>query len=165
MTQLKEQKKARFTATIISLMVAVIFGVIATFIAHSQTNIEKNVLKILFSVGVGATTLFYAITLSFVVISIVFKYPLGYLFASGAFILGTLLLLILCKVSAWIIAIITVALILVAFLSFFLAYRNKLVLVADNEKPDYKDYKTRVQESANQPVKEEELPEIKSFKE
>ena len=45
-------------------------------------------------------------------------------------------------------------------------YRKNLVLVTDDQKPDYKDWKSREKEKAENPEqkKEEELPEIKSFK-
>ena len=74
------------------------------------------------------------------------------------------ILFILVKMDAWLIVILMAGLSLIAFLSFFLLYRNKLVLVADNEKSDYKDYKTRQAEKEAEKECEEELPEIKAFK-
>jgi hypothetical protein len=67
--------------------------------------------------------------------------------------------------EAWVIVILMAGLSLIAFLSSFLAYRSKLILIADNEMPDYKDYKTRKAEEDAQKKDEEQLPEVKSFKE
>lgn len=166
MTNVKEKKTNRFTANVAVIIVAVVFGVIATFIAHAQSILESGAVKVLLSIGIGLTTSCFALALGYLVIGLVFNYKFAYVVASIGLFFGTLFLLVVCMVKFWAIIIIMVALALVLFLCFFLVYRKKLVLVADNEKPDYKDYKTRKAEEdlvkANQ--KEEELPEIKSFK-
>ena len=165
MKEIKNQKQVRFNAIIISLIAALVVGLIALFVDYSISNIDSKPLKILFSIGVGFTTTCFVIAISFIVISAIFKYSFGYLIATIVLLVGTLILFILCGMEPWIIVILMAGLSLIAFLSFFLIYRYKLVLVADNEKPDYKDYKTRLAEKEeNKPTEEQPLPEIKSFK-
>lgn len=78
--------------------------------------------------------------------------------------IGLILLLIL--LVAWYFVLFAAV---IVFLLFWLVstmlYSRKLTFVADNEKPDYKNYEQRkAEEAARDPEKEEELPEIKSFK-
>lgn len=165
MSQVKNQKTNKFTAIIVSVMVAFALAIVAVFIAYSLCTIKNSALKILFSIGVGFTTQCILVAISLVVIAIVFKYKLGYVIAPPIFLAGLLVLFILCNMEAWVIVILMAGLSLIAFLSSFLAYRSKLILIADNEMPDYKDYKTRKAEEDAQKKDEEQLPEVKSFKE
>ncbi len=166
MSQVKNQKTNKFTAIIISVMVALVLAIVAVFISYPLCTIQNKALKILFSIGVGFITHCILVAISLVAIAIAYKYKLGYVIAPPIFLAGLLVLFILCGMEAWVIVILMAGLSLIAFLSSFLAYRNKLILIADNEMPDYMNYKTRTAEKEGEENNEEQpLPEIKSFKE
>ena len=66
----------------------------------------------------------------------------------------------------WVILVVILCAMPMPILAIMFIYRKNLVLVTDDQKPDYKDWKSREKEKAENPEqkKEEELPEIKSFK-
>ena len=163
MQEIQKQKNAKLTAMIATGILAIVLGIVAIIIAYSNSAYQEKPLKILFSLGVGITTNCFVCAVAFLIIALKFKYSIGYIFATVFALIALLVLFILVKMDAWIIVILMAGLSLIAFLSFFLVYRSKLVLVADNEKSGYKDYKTRQAEKKEE-EKQEELPEIKSFK-
>ena len=164
MQEIQNQKKAKLTAVIVAAIASIVLGIVAIAISYSISAIEEKALKILFSIGVGITTQCLTVAIALIIIALKFKYPLGYVIATVFGLIALLILFILVKMDAWVIVILMAGLSLIAFLSFFLVYRSKLVLVANNEKSDYKDYKTRQAEKETEKECEEELPKIKSFK-
>ena len=169
MSSEKVKKVSKLTAIILSIVASLIFSAIATIIAGLNFKHENAVMVVLSTVFTGVATA-------------------GLVMAIGCFITGGLfdskferaaaaLLLFFAFVLVAIIAIINgakwwIALVLILcaipmpLLSAMFIYRKNLVLVMDNEKPDYKDFKTREAERAENSDSEkvEELPEIKSFK-
>ena len=88
-----------------------------------------------------------------------------YIAGSLSLVLGTILLLTLFKAIKWYVIVASaVVMLLIAFLLLLAFGASKTVFVADNEGSEYKDYKQRRAEKPVEEKKEEELPELKSFK-
>ena len=79
-------------------------------------------------------------------------------------VIAVLAVCVIFFIKWWVALILAVITLPIPLLAILLLYSKKTVLVFDNEKSDYVDYKTRQSLNENAPEKEEELPEIKSFK-
>ncbi len=105
---------------------------------------------------------------SYLVITILKKDAIAYYASALSIVIGLVLFLITAKVNAWIIIAVAVVLLIVAFLLGMVFSAEKLTapMIAKNETDDYKNYKERRAEAEKnkEEKKEEELPEIKSYK-
>ena len=168
MKDVKQNKVSRFTANVISVIVALLLSGIATIIAGLLLQDKESgwfaVATILIGLATGALTF----GISQIIIGAIHKYKLSLaisaflLFFALAFVLGALAIF----GAKWrLLLIIALVFLPIPALAIILVYRKNMVLVMDNEKPDYKDYKTHEEEKKlNKEEKEEPLPEIKSFK-
>lgn len=105
---------------------------------------------------------------SYLVITILKKDAIAYYASALSIVIGLVLFLITAKVNVWIIIAVAVVLLIVAFLLGMVFSAEKLTapMIAKNETDDYKNYKERRAEAEKnkEEKKEEELPEIKSYK-
>lgn len=156
-----KNKKQSVNLSLIGVIVAIVVGAAGAIITLCSV---KNAW--LLALGVGFTSLFFAVGVYFAVFGAIKRSRGSIAVASCSLALAVVLLLMVLNVY-WVAVIITaIALVAVASLGLFIIYSNKLTLVFDNEKEDFVDYKTRKklkdEEESKKP--EEELPEIKSFK-
>lgn len=105
---------------------------------------------------------------SYLVITILKKDAISYYASALSIVIGLVLFLITAKVNVWIIIAVAVVLLIAAFLLGMVFSAEKLTapMIAKNETDDYKNYKERRAEAEKnkEEKKEEELPEIKSYK-
>lgn len=105
---------------------------------------------------------------SYLVITILKKDAISYYASALSIVVGLVLFLITAKVNAWIIIAVAVVLLIVAFLLGMVFSAEKLTapMIAKNETDDYKNYEERRAEAEKNKAEkpEEELPEIKSYK-
>lgn len=129
--------------------------------------------RIAVSFGIGAVTMFFVFAAFYYVFAIMQKRRLMLLAAEISTVCGGVVLMIILGCLWWIILAVAVCAAALILLSMFLVFTDKLVVETDDRKPGYKDWKTREAEKKAQAeldekngVKkpEEELPEIKSFK-
>lgn len=156
-----KNKKQSVNLSLIGVIVAIVAGAAGAII--TLCCVKNAGLLVL---GVGFTSLFFAVTIYFAVYGAIKRSRGSIAVAACSLALAVVLLLIVLK-AHWVAVIITsLALVAIAVLGLFIIYSNKLTLVFDNEKDDFVDYKTRKklkdEEESKKP--EEELPEIKSFK-
>lgn len=157
----KKQKTNRTYALLAGVIIAVVAGVAACLIRYLAVSNE-----ILPSLGVGFTAFFFALAVYYAVVGVLLKRRSSVALAVFAAVLGVILLLVVLSVKWFVVLIIAFAAIAVALFGVLMLYGGKTALVFDNEKEDFKDYKTRAAEKAKNEAEqpEEELPEIKSFK-
>ncbi len=168
MENLKNKKISKLTATVISAIAALILSGIATIIA--VLSIDKSLaVKIIAPIFIGLTTASLTLSIALLVIGGIYESK------SSSFCGAVLLFLAvvfgvvtgcLFGMFWWIGLIIAVIAIPVLVMALLLIYRKHLVLVADNEVPQYEDWKTRQAKKEAEKGEEEQeaLPEIKSFK-
>ena len=127
----------------------------------ADTEIGKRIL-----VGIDAffCGFFFSVAIFYLVFALVKKDRFSGIIAYFTAAIGLVLLLML-FVEWYFVLLAAVFVFLLFWLISTALYSQKLTLVADNEKPDFKTYEQRkAEEAAKKPEKEEELPEIKSFK-
>ena len=146
-------------------MVAVVLGVVATLVSYSLLKEDSDVIKVLKGIGIGVVTFLMTTGVGYSVFAVAFKRKVFAVVSTACTWLSVVIILLLCNVLWWIIVIIALAMLIFCTLILLGAYSEQLVVVPDNAKPDYKDYKTREAEKRDNPEesKKEELPEIKSF--
>ncbi len=168
MENLKNKRIGKLTVTVISAIVALVLSGVATIIA--VLTIDKNLaIKIIapIFIGLGTASLVLGVALSVI----------GGIYESKSSSFCGALLIFLAVVFGvitgclfgmfwWIGLIIALIAVPILIMALLLIYRKHLVLVADNETPQYEDWKTRQakKEAEKKEEKQEELPEIKSFK-
>ena len=168
MEKTKANKISRLTAIIISLIITLVISGVATIIAGLQLQDRESGWFAVATILIGLATACLTFGVSQIVIGAIYKNKL--LLAISAVItflaiIFTLFVLAIFAIKWWILLIIALTCIPILLLVIMLVYRKNMVLVFDNEKTDYVDYKTRQSLKENAPEKEEEeLPEIKSFK-
>lgn len=156
-----KNKQKSINLSLIGLIIAVVAGAAGAIITLCSV---KN--AGLLALGVGFTSLFFAVAVYFAIFGGIKGNRNSLAVAVCSLALAVVLLLIVIKID-WVIVLITsLALVAVAFLGIFVIFSGKLTLFFDNEKEDFVDYKTRKKIKDEQESKkpEEELPEIKSFK-
>lgn len=169
MEDLKRKKVARLTAVCVSVIVSLVLSGVATVIAGNSFAHEIPSINAIASIFTGIVTACVTLCIALVIVGYVFDIKIakviGVMTLFFAFIF---LIVILGLFSArwWIMLILALISIPVLLFAIMLIYRKQLVLVTDDEKPGYEDWKTREakkSETAKEEVKEE-LPELKSFK-
>lgn len=168
MSEVKSKKVSRLTAIIISLVVTLIFSAVATIIAGLNIKHENSVIVALSTVFTGVATACMVMAIgSFITgaaFSSKFEQALAAFLLFFAFIFAMVIALMF-SARWWIIVVLILCALPMPLLGITFIYRKNLVLVTDNQKPGYKDWKTReAEKKANPQEDEEELPEIKSFK-
>ncbi len=116
-------------------------------------------------IGFGFTVFFMLFGLVYFAFSMFSKDLSGYLAGALSLVIGTALLLSIVVSAKWYITLISVIVLASILVVLMLAIATpKLLVHAKNEDPEYKDYKERRQEKQAEEIQQEELPEIKSFK-
>ena len=118
-------------------------------------------------VGFGFTVFFMLFGAVYFFLAIFKKDLSGYVAGAISLTIGLVLLLAIVVYAKWYVTLISAVVLLsvLAVLLFAIA-TPQLAVYGKNEDPEYKDYKQRREEANAQPsIEEEELPEIKSFKE
>ena len=169
MSDVKKAKISRFTAIIISLAITLVLSAVATIIAGNLIKHDSAIIKTLATVFTGVATACFVMGLACIVIGSVFDHKLDMAIAMFLLFFALILILVIASLFGaewWVILVVVLCSIPMPILAITFIYRKNLVLVTDDQKPDYKDWKTREKEKAENPEqkKEEELPEIKSFK-
>ncbi len=161
MADVKKTKSNSNMILLIGVVAALVIGVVTTVICYCAGNNNAWL-----SLGAGFTAFFLAMAAYFAVAGAVLKRKASALLAIVCGVVGVVLLMIVLRAQWFITLIVAIALIAIALFGALILYNNKTTLVFDNEKEDYKDYKTRKAErdAAEKEKPEEELPEIKSFK-
>lgn len=161
MDDVKKTKAKSTMILLIGVVAALVTGVVATVICYC-TGDNKTLL----SLGTGFTAFFLAMAVYFAVAGAVLNRKASLLLAIVCGFFGFVLLMIVLRTQWFITLIVAIALAAIALFGVLMLYNNKTTLVFDNEKEEYKDYKTRKAErdAAEKEKPEEELPEIKSFK-
>ena len=141
-------------AFIFIIVVASVFGILKTL---NVLKVEASTFKIIMMVltlGIGVYLTVFAIIKKG-----------GYELAVGSIlaIIGLALLLSVLKVHFVIIIIVSVALLLIAILALFIVKAPKLEFVTTDKEEGYEPYMDKLKRE-KEAEKEEELPEIKSFK-
>jgi ABC-type uncharacterized transport system permease subunit len=167
MQNVKSAKVKLTYAIVISLLAAILASAIATVISASLIKHENEVFVALATVIIGIAAACITAGISFAVVGNVFKSK----FTTACAILllyftvvAALAVCVIFFIKWWVALILAVIMLPVPLLAILLLYGNNTVLVFDNEKSDYVDYKTRQSLKENAPEKEEELPQLKSFK-
>ena len=167
MQNVKTAKVKLTNAIIISILTALIVSAIATVISASLIIHENSFIVALATVVIGVATACVTAGIAFLIVGSIYKSK----FSTAASILllyfTVLAVLVVCVIffiKWWVALILAVITLPIPLLAILLLYGKSTVLVFDNEKSDYVDYKTRQSLNENAPEKEEELPEIKSFK-
>ena len=169
MSDIKKTKISRLTAIIISLAITLVLSAVATIIAGSLIKHDSAITKTLATVFTGVATACFVMGLAGIVIGSLFDNKLDMAIAMFLFFFALILILVIASlfgVDWWVILVVVLCSIPMPILAITFIYRKNLVLVTDDQKPDYRDWKTREKEKAEKPEQkvEEELPEIKSFK-
>lgn len=161
MADVKKTKSKSTMILLIGVVAALVAGVVATVICYCTGD---N--KILLSLGTGFTAFFLMMAVYFSVAGAVLNRKASLLLAIVCGFFGFVFLMIVLRMQWFITLIVAIALAAIALFGVLMLYNNKTTLVFDNEKEEYKDYKTRKAERdvAEKEKPEEELPEIKSFK-
>ena len=168
MQKVKTAKVKLTNAIIISILTALIASAIATVISASLINHENSFIVALATVVIGVAVACITAGIALVIVGSLHKSK----FAKAASILllyfTVLAVLVVCVIffiKWWVALILALITLPVPLLAILLLYGKSTVLVFDNEKSDYVDYKTRQAQKEQNPQKEEEeLPQIKSFK-
>ncbi len=161
MTLKKEIKNARLFLTISTILVAVLAVLFAILDGTNKWGITVHpILTFLFFLIAG-------LAIIFLVSGFVRRY--NWHTFIGAILFGIALLYALIDIFTvkwWIILIVMIAFVLVAFAIAILLNGNKTEDIALNNHEEYKDYKERREEklAKEQAEEETELPTIKSFK-
>lgn len=161
--QLKKERTIGVQVKLIVLCVCLLVSLIAYVILKAGVK-DFYTYPSLFSFA-----LFFSLFgVSYLVIAILKKDAISYFVSAFCIVVGLVLFLITAKVNAWIIVAVAVVLLIVAFLLGMVFSAEKLTTptIAKNESADYKNYKERRAEAEKnkEEKKEEELPEIKSYK-
>lgn len=191
MEKTKANKISRLTAIIISLIITLVISGVATIIAGLQLQDKESGWFVVATILIGIAVACLTFGVSQMVIGAIYKTKI--LLAISAVItflaiIFTLFILAIFAIKWWILLIIALTCIPILLLVIMLVYRKNMVLVFDNEKADYVDYKTREElkkedqlwyaqendnvyyhkrkerDEENPQEEEEELPQIKSFK-
>lgn len=159
-----KNKQKSINLSLIGGIVAIAAGAAGAIIALCAAGSAKN--AGLLAVGVGFTSLFFALAIYFAVLGGIKGSRNSLAVAVCSLALAVVLLLIVLNVNYVAVLITSFALVALAFLGIFIIFSGKLTLFFDNESEDFVDYKTRKKLKDEQESKkpEEELPEIKSFK-
>lgn len=160
-----EKTQAKNTLTrVIGLIIGLVVG-LATFIITYLSTTDKEIGKrILTGIDAFFCGFFFSVAIFYLVFAIIKKDRFSGVISYFTAAIGLVLLLIL-LVKWYFVLLAAVFVFLLFWLVSTALYSQKLTVVADNEKPDFKTYEQRkAEEAAKEPEKEEELPEIKSFK-
>lgn len=160
----KEKSKNTLTR-VIGLIGALLIGVIAFVITLVCSDDTETGSKILLALGVFVCATAFANAICYLVFAILQKNRFYGIFSYFSAAIGLVFLLIVLAVEWYFVLLAAVLVFLLFWLVGIALYSNKLAIVADNEKPDFKTYEQRKAEKTEAASDEEEvLPEIKSFK-
>ncbi len=155
----KRELSVRLKLIILALCVLVAFAVFIVFECVKNPPFSP--------IGFGFTVFFMLFGLLYFAFSIFTKDLSGYLAGALSLVIGTALLLAIVVNAKWYITLISaVVLLSVLVIMLFAIVTPKLMVHAKNEAPEYKNYLQRREEKAKENLEttEEELPQIKSFK-
>lgn len=163
---LRNEKAKKLSERMIAFIASLSLGLLGAILAFIFIKNDSAILYILASLGVGACTFLYAMAIACLAFAFIHKNKSYSLIAYVAASLATVLLLIVLAIAWYYVLIVVMFLLVLFWLLSITVYSKKLTLVFDNEKPDYKNYEQRKAEKQAEQAneKEEELPEIKSFK-
>ena len=160
-----EKAKAMATRTrVMGLIIGLIAGVITFIVTFICTGDKETLPRVFTAIDTFFCGFCFSTAIFYLVFAIMKKDRFSGIIAYSTAAIGLILLLIL--LVAWYFVLFAAV---VVFLLFWLVstmlYSQKVTFVADNEKPEYKNYEQRkAEEAARAPEPEEELPQIKSFK-
>lgn len=160
-----EKTKAMATRTrVLGLIIGLVAGVITFIVTFVCTSDKETLPRVFTALDTFFCGFCFSTAIFYLIFAIAKKDRFSGVIAYFTVAIGLILLLIL--LVAWYFVLFAAV---VVFLLFWLVstmlYSRKLTFVADNEKPDYKNYEQRkAEEAAREPEEEEELPQIKSFK-
>jgi len=157
-------KSMKMLTRIIGLIAALVVGLI-TFIIVLFASKREGAALIFTAIGSFICGALFATALFYLVYAIWQKNRFSGIIAYFGAALGLVVLLILIEVKWYFVLLVAIFMFIIFWLVGIALYSKKLTLVADNEKPEFKTYEQRKAEEAAKPAEpEEELPEIKSFK-
>ena len=173
MADVKKQKSNYILAVTIVLILAVIAGVTTTLVYNGQTDGE-GALHILRMIGAGIDAFFFTVAVGMALTGIILKKKFLFIVSMMSAYFGVIITLVLCSIVWWIVLITAIAVALIVLFSSMGVYRNNVALTYSNEDPQHQTYEQfkeerKLQEEVRaynekEEQKEEELPEIKSFK-
>lgn len=158
----KKKTQLSIKLKLLIFAITILFGFVAFIVLECMKNPPFS------PIGFGFTVFFMLFGVVYFFFSIFTKDLSGYVAGAIALTIGLVLLLAIIVEVKWYITVISaVVLFTILVVLLFAIVTPKLVVYGKNEDPEYKDYKQRREEAkANaEPQEEEELPEIKSFKE
>lgn len=162
-SQLKKERRVGMQVKLIDLCCCLLISLVVYVVLKAGVK-DFYTYPSLFSFAL----FFSAFGVSYLVIAALKKDGLSYFASAFSLVVGLVLFLCTAKINAWIIVVVGVVSLIIAFLSgtAFLSEKLSAPMIAKNECDDYKDYKQRKAEAELEKAdeKEEELPEIKSYK-
>lgn len=164
--QLREQKAKKLSARMIALISSIALALIATVLSLVLIKKDDAFILVAASVGIGVCTFFYAVAAAYLTFCFIQKNKSYALIGYVCAVFATAFLLIVLSVQWYVVLIMILAAMVIFWLLSVTLFSEKLTLVTDNERPEYKNYEQRKAENEanNANEQEEELPEIKSFK-
>lgn len=163
-TVTKEKSKNTLTR-VLGLIGSLLIGLVAFIVTLICMDDEaETAYKVLTAIGVFVCATAFSTAVFYLVFAVLQKNRFYGIVAYFAAALGLVILLIVLAVKWYFVLLAAVFVFLIFWLVGIALYSNKVTLVADNEKPNFKTYEQRKAENEEEPEKEEPLPEIKSFK-
>ena len=158
--QVKAKKELSVRLKLIVLAISVIIAFAVFIVFECIKNPPFN------PIGFGFTVFFTLFGIAYFALSLIIKDLSGYIAGVLSLTVGTVLLLSIVVSVKWYITLISALVLLsVLVILLFAIVTPKLLVHAKNEDPEYKNYLQRRQEKQlEQQPEEEQLPEIKSFK-
>jgi hypothetical protein len=168
MQKVKTTKVKLTYAVIISLLAALIVSAVATVLSATLIKHENEFIVALATIIIGISAACVTAGIAFIIVGSLYKSK----FSTAAAILllyftvvAVLVVCVIFFIKWWVALILALITLPIPLLAILLLYGKNTVLVFDNEKSDYVDYKTRQEQKKENPQQEEEeLPQIKSFK-
>lgn len=162
---IRNEKSMKTLTRIIGIIAALVVGLIAFIITFIANGEAKTATRVLTALGAFFCAFFFATAIFYLVFAFMQKNRFFGIISYFAASIGLVILLIVLSVKWYFVVLAAVFVFILFWLVSVALYSKKLTLVADNAKPDYKTYEQRKAEEAAKPAEpEEELPEIKSFK-
>ena len=157
-SQIKKERNLSTKITLISLIACIVVA----FVFYICLKSVKHPFA---TPSLFSFMLFFMLTgITFTILSAVKKDFFVYVAGVVSLVVGLAMLLAVFHVKWYITVASCVVLAIIGFLLLLVFAVDKTAFYADNDDPEYKDYKARRAEKAGEEKKEEELPELKSYK-
>lgn len=164
MTTIEKTQGKNILVRVIGLIAGLVVGLVTFIVTYTNTQDKETAARILTAVDAFFCGFFFSLAIFYLVFAIIKKDRFSGVISYFTAAIGLVLLLIL-LVKWYFVLLAAVFVFLLFWLVSTALYSQKLTVVADNEKPGFKTYEQRKEEEAfEEREKEEELPEIKSFK-